>query len=177
MNRVLITAHPGKFTVADPFGRIRRGEPAIGTRRVTHHPSFLDAARNALDRLTTPEPRRATKGSRGAVAQPTEASDMIAQANLFDPPSGPQTEPFTREDRYEEWRASEEGEAFFRWILGRARSDLVAGEKRFSVRGYVYAYRTMKRVRINNSWSPSIADELVEADPRLVEIIERRGRK
>ena len=58
-----------------------------------------------------------------------------------------------------------------------AQEAVMRGDKRFSVLGYIHAYRVLYRVRINNTYAPWVADELVREHPELLEIIERRKRK
>ena len=69
---VLIRAHPDKYTVSEPFARMRRGEPAIGTRKMSHYTAFVDAARDAMDRLTAPSTDEPADDPHGPLAQTTE---------------------------------------------------------------------------------------------------------
>ncbi len=101
--------------------------------------------------------------------------------DAFEPPTGPEAKPYTRDDNrragYAAFLRTEEGREFLVKAAGAASYDLARGATRFSVLGYIHAYRANHKVRINNTWAPWIADELVMRHPRLEDIIERRARK
>ena len=48
---------------------------------------------------------------------------------------------------------------------------------RFSPRTFIALYRQDFGVRINNNFSPWLGDELIQKDPQLERVIERRARK
>jgi len=99
---------------------------------------------------------------------------------MFEPPTGPEAEPYTegdgRPEKFVKWVQTGEGVQFMLTAIKRARLAMGTDE-RFSVLGYVHAYRALKKVRINNTFAPWIADELVKRDPRLLDTIERRKRR
>lgn len=98
-----------------------------------------------------------------------------------EPPSGPQTAPLPRKkDRlaaYRAWRRSEEGGRVFGWIITEARRQMHDGEKRVSTKALVEACRGKLKVEIDNSYTSLLADSLVDADARLLDVVERRVRK
>jgi len=105
------------------------------------------------------------------------------QVGLFDrpppPPTGPLADPYrasdSRPQKFVEFFLSEEGQLLFTQLRGAALSALHMGEKRFSVRAWVDSDAHKKR--INNSFCPWLADELVADSPELLGIIERRVRR
>ena len=58
-----------------------------------------------------------------------------------------------------------------------ARDALQQGHDRVSVLGYIHEYRALHKKRVNNTFAPWVADELVVRRPELLGIIERRVRK
>ena len=108
---------------------------------------------------------------------PSLAGDSYAPA----PPSGPAATPYTRFDSRPEkfiaFALSEEGVAFMAKAERAAMDAMRQGEERFSVLGYIHEYRAVHRERVNNTFAPWVADELVLRRPELVDIIERRVRK
>jgi hypothetical protein len=52
-----------------------------------------------------------------------------------------------------------------------------AGERRISTKRLVEEVRARLKVKVNNSWTSFIADELVQRYPPLDAVIERRARK
>ena len=105
------------------------------------------------------------------------------QVGLFEqpppPPTGPLADPYrasdSRPQKFVEFFLSEEGQLLFTQLRGAALFALHMGEKRFSVRAWVDSDAHKKR--INNSFCPWLADELVADSPELLEIIERRIRR
>ena len=108
------------------------------------------------------------------------------QVNLFSgepkaPPTGPLADPYhhadNQPDRFVKFLQSEEGAVF----MGRAESEAIValseGSRRFSVLGYLHLYRSLYKERVNNSFAPWVADELVARRPELIDIIERRTRR
>lgn len=96
------------------------------------------------------------------------------------PPTGPKAEEYSRDDgrpeKFVAWIQTGEGVHFMLATIGAARRSMHTGD-RFSVLGYVHSYRETRSVRINNTFAPWIADELVKRDPGLLDTIERRARK
>lgn len=108
-----------------------------------------------------------------------------SQADVFDlpaPPTGPAVETPTREQNryaaYVEWRQSREGACAWVSIKDRVRELLLhKAEPRISVKGLVEQCRAEMTVKINNTYTAWIADDLVRWDPRLLNLIERRKRR
>lgn len=97
------------------------------------------------------------------------------------PPTGPPADiPTEREGdyiAYRTWRATDDGKRAWTWIKNRALEAVHRGEKRVSPRTLVGACRDALRVKINDHFSPWIADDLVHDWPVLRDVIERRKRK
>ncbi len=97
------------------------------------------------------------------------------------PPTGPEAESYGREDgkpeRFAAFLETTDGQAFIHYAASTARQALSRGDKRFSVLGYIHEYRALHRIRLNNSWAPLVADEILKRHPSLEQIIERRARK
>ena len=121
------------------------------------------------------EAKRVSSMSREESPSPTGDSYVPA------PPTGPAATPYTRFDsRPEKFIAfvlSEEGVAFMANAERAAMDAMRQGQERFSVLGYIHEYRAVHRERVNNTFAPWVADELVLRRPELVDIIERRVRK
>jgi len=121
------------------------------------------------------EAKLPTSMSRGAA--PSLAGDSYVPA----PPTGPAATPYTRFDSRPEkfiaFALSEEGVAFMAKAERAAMDAMRQGEERFSVLGYIHEYRAVHRERVNNTFAPWVADELVLRRPELMDIIERRVRK
>lgn len=102
-------------------------------------------------------------------------------SSLPDPPTGPKADTFDDEEgqphAYVEFRASERGQNFWRALEAAALSRLRSGEGRFSTRTFLSQYRDDFKFRINNIFSPWLADDLIVKHPALLDIIERRVRK
>lgn len=108
--------------------------------------------------------------------------DNIGGLPLFDtpPPSGPEAEEYTKDEKTQKafYRllAEETGQAFWEYLQKAALAALHEGEKRFSVRGALYEFRTLKKGRIANDFTPWFADKLVAHHPELDDIVQRKKR-
>lgn len=105
------------------------------------------------------------------------------QPDIFstpDPPTGPEGTDYTRDDgtweRFLAFRSSDEGCAYYKFILDRAYDALLEQKERFSVRTWTAFYRDEYGVGITNDFTPWIADELVQQEPLLLDIIQRKSR-
>ena len=124
---------------------------------------------------------RVTKAKRPASMSreesPTSAGDSYAPA----PPSGPAADPYShfdsRPEKFVAFILSEDGVTFMEKAERAARDALQQGHDRFSVLGYIHEYRALHKTRVNNTFAPWVADELVVRRPELLGIIERRVRK
>ncbi len=96
-------------------------------------------------------------------------------------PGGPAGEQYTREDsrtkHYNEFLSSNDGKQFWGALEHAALHALNTGELRFSTRTFVASYRANHHVRINDHFSPRLADDLVAKYPQLDSVVERRRRK
>ena len=98
------------------------------------------------------------------------------------PPTGPEVKAYTKEDstkeKFEAFMGTPDGFAMWtdlkRVALGALGN---SGERRFSVRGWVYDWRMRTKGRMTNSWTPLLADRLVGEFPQLLSIITRKNRK
>lgn len=97
------------------------------------------------------------------------------------PPTGPAADPHTPESgtyrAYEAWLLTEEGAAAFAWVEAKALEQVAAGATRVSPRTLVARARDALRARINDHFTPWIADDLVAKRPELLDVVERRKRK
>ncbi len=106
------------------------------------------------------------------------------QPSLFDappqPPTGPAADPHPKNDggveAFRAFLATPEGAVFWSSARGAARAARRAGERRWSARTYLAWFRDVHHIRMNDHWSPYLADMLVQNDPDLLDIIERRRR-
>jgi hypothetical protein len=93
------------------------------------------------------------------------------------PPTGPAAEIPNRAagsyGAYLEWRDTDVGQRFF----NEARAAALEADGRFSPRSFLAWFRDEYKVRVNDHFSPYLADELITACPELEAIIERRKRK
>lgn len=98
-----------------------------------------------------------------------------------EPPTGPAAIVPTKGEgtpaAYGAWRESEDGRDAWRWILAQAREALKRGERRVSPRTLVAQCRDVLKVQINDHFSPWVADDLIRAEPALLDVIERRRRR
>ena len=112
---------------------------------------------------------------------PRQDSDAYQKMRAPGPPTGPLADIYSHGDNKPEkfvaFLGTNVGVAFMRSAAGAAISALECGDKRFSVLGYIHEYRALNKVRINNTYAPWVADELVKRHPSLLDIIERRKRK
>ena len=98
------------------------------------------------------------------------------------PPTGPLADIYNShgDNKPEKFVAFLNSEIGVRFMKSVTRAALLAhkdGDRRFSVLGYIHEYRALMKERVNNSWAPYVADELVKRHPSLLAIIERRKRK
>lgn len=108
------------------------------------------------------------------------AAQVTKSAAIFlGPPSGPKAVPFTdpegSPEAYRAFMAGEIGLELWKDLVGAAQASYEQG-KRFSTRTFIAKYRERYGVRINDHFSPWLADELVANDVRLDAIVERRRR-
>tara|TARA_R110000824_G_scaffold7001_4_gene32119 strand:+ start:695 stop:1123 length:429 start_codon:yes stop_codon:yes gene_type:complete len=110
-------------------------------------------------------------------------AECTPQGDMFDapdPPTGPTATEYTRDDgtwdRFLAFRYSDEGGKYYRFILDRAYDALDQQKGRFSVRTWTAFYRDEHNVGITNDFTPWIADELVQQEPLLLDIIQRKKR-
>lgn len=110
-------------------------------------------------------------------------SDLFepGQRHSSPPPSGPQTPIHTKAMNtyraYLAWKRSEEGGRIFGWMLKEARKRAAAGAYRIGVKQLAEEARATLRGELNNVFTAWISDDLVEAEPGLLPLIERRVRK
>lgn len=107
-----------------------------------------------------------------------EGLDLFAPP---EPPTGPKSEGYTKEDgtnqKFVMFMATHDGALFVDVLHAMAVESLNAGEQRFSVLGALHEARRKTKLRCNNSFAPWFADALVERDPRLEAIIQRKTRR
>ena len=107
--------------------------------------------------------------------------DTTEYKTMREPPTGPAAERYSKDDnrpaRFDAFLCTQEGQTFIGRAGRAALGAFDAGVLRFSVLGYIHAYRLNHKLRLNNTWAPWIADELVMRHPPLEDIIERRKRK
>lgn len=136
------------------------------------HPGMVAEARRALDRssqslrleaagqLAIPLGRSfPVRPSAQAVEQRVLAIDTTIQA------------------AYEKWRATPEGEMVVTAMLHNCRHRLLAGERRIGMKSVAEQTRDRLKIELNNNYVALIARELIESDPRLDALIQRRERK
>lgn len=105
--------------------------------------------------------------------------------DLFDeppePPTGPAAEVPSPGDgsfrAYLRFRNTAPGQQAWAWIVEVALTRYGQGERRISPRTLVAEARDVLKVRINDHFSPWIADDLVVLRPELLDVIERRKRR
>jgi len=98
-----------------------------------------------------------------------------------EPPTGPAADPHLREGgtyaAFVAWMATDDGRMAFQWVEFVALEQLAAGATRVSPRTLVARARDRLHIRINDHYTPWIADDLVAKHPALLDVIERRKRK
>ena len=96
------------------------------------------------------------------------------------PPSGPRIDPPSAESNsrlaYDRWRQTLDGIRVYSLIERRALALVEHGATRISVNALAESVRLKFHLEVNNTYRAYIADDLVEAHPKLVECIERRKR-
>jgi hypothetical protein len=114
----------------------------------------------------------------------TEQDDLFqahARRLAMEPPTGPAAKPYSREEgkphAFIKFMESEDGPPFWQAVQDAALSALARQETRFSTRTFLARYRDDNKVRINDHFSPWLADDLVADHPQLIDIIERRVRR
>ena len=112
----------------------------------------------------------------------TVTPNTDAQPGLFDARPADH-EALTIAFRFAAWRAANPG--IFDTILDMAQAQRAAGQKRISAKAIVEDLRRAPVAvtsdgapwKIDNRYTPHIADALVELDPALETLIERRARR
>ena len=122
-----------------------------------------------------------------SVVRQREETFDPTQVGMFDeddpppPPTGPLADPYhnsdNRPEKFIAFMESDNGKTFMARAAGAALAALRQGDARFSVLGYIHTYRAIHNERVNNTFAPWVADELVARHPRLVDLIERRKRR
>jgi hypothetical protein len=114
------------------------------------------------------------------VRSPPPAPRCPETLDMFEPPTGPKAKAYTREEgqvaAYYRWRDTDEGVEFV-GAMTRAAFAALYVKGRFSTRTFLCMYRDEHKLRINNNFSPWLADELVATHPELLDVVERRKRK
>jgi hypothetical protein len=108
----------------------------------------------------------------------------VTGPTLFDPPpppTGPQTPDNSARagsrDAYMAWRYTADGLRVWLFVLERARAMLRSGAKRISTKALVETARGELKLKINNTYTAYLADDLLTVDPAFEKVIERRQRK
>jgi hypothetical protein len=83
----------------------------------------------------------------------------------------------TIEARYQAWRATEEGQDAYQWIVTRATSMVAQGATRLSIAQLVEGYRFAKRRSVNNTFRAPMVRELEDGYPILRGLFESRVRR
>lgn len=124
-------------------------------------------------------------------AMVTKTPERI-QRSLFDgppappPPTGPAADIPEREankyNRYLEWRQTVEGKRAWVYMVQECRklldeARLVGQELRISTKWLAEQVRRIYKIHVNNSYTGWLADDLVEFNPSLLDVIERRKRR
>ena len=126
-------------------------------------------------------------GDQNNSPQQREETFDPTQVGMFDegdpppPPTGPLADPYhspdNRPEKFIAFMESDNGKTFMARAAGAALAALRQGDARFSVLGYIHTYRAIHSERVNNTFAPWVADELVRRHPDLVDLIERRKRR
>ncbi len=95
-------------------------------------------------------------------------------------PSGPRAARYSPIDgepaAYVSFMAGDVGRVFWLALLRAAQKAVQTKGARFSTRTFLARYRDDEHVRINDHFSPWLADALIRFDSRLEPIVERRRR-
>lgn len=118
----------------------------------------------------------------GQVMTSVQTSESAAM--LFGPPSGSEVAPYTdvegSPEAYRAFMAGVVGHELWTDLLAAAQAVYHGAyhgtAKRFSTRTFIAKYRERYGLRINDHFSPWLADALVASDVRLDTIVERRRR-
>lgn len=118
----------------------------------------------------------------GQVMTSVQTSESAAM--FFRPPSGPEVTSYTdaegSPEAYRAFMAGVVGQELWTELLAAAQAvyhgAYHATAKRFSTRSFIAKYRERYGLRINDHFSPWLADALVASDVRLDTIVERRRR-
>lgn len=113
-----------------------------------------------------------------------EIMESEGQGQIFalpDPPTGPESKGFMDSDgtpgKFIMFMMTETGYNFYCALERLAVAALDRGDERFSVLGALHAVRCDTKLRVNNSFAPWFADQLVEDHPRLLHVIQRKPRR
>ena len=112
---------------------------------------------------------------------PDTGPEVAMPVTVPEPPTGPAAEPYAEPEglppAFVEFMDTNDGQLFFEKLAQKAMGKLLLGVPRFSVRGFVYEWREARGGRVNNTWTPWLADALLVRHPELEAIVERRARK
>ena len=93
------------------------------------------------------------------------------------PPSDPPSQPTGTRECYLAWRATEEGGRAWGAIRAYAAELMAQQPRRVSTKHIVETIRLRLHVKINNSWTCFIADDLIAWQPAFRDVIDRRVRR
>lgn len=97
------------------------------------------------------------------------------------PPSGPRATVPSAVDggyhTYVAWKYTQDGATVVAWVEGRALARFASGERRISARTLAADARDALKIKVNDHFTPWIADDLVARHPELLDVIERRKRR
>ena len=80
-------------------------------------------------------------------------------------------------ERYRAWRATEDGQGVWAWIVQRALEEVASGATRLSAKELTEAARHHLHIQVNNVFTPELARELEERHPMLRGLFELRKRQ
>jgi hypothetical protein len=111
---------------------------------------------------------------------------MTRQASLFDFPTAPPAPAAeqrvlpirgTIQERYEVFRATDDGRQVWEYFCRHALEEVAAGAKRLSAKELVERIRFQKKISINNSYTALLARDCEADHPVTRGLFERRERK
>ncbi len=81
------------------------------------------------------------------------------------------------EERYREWRATDDGVEVFRMIEAQALNAIAAGEERIEINLLYAQVRRVRKKAADNSFRALISRELIDLHPELMGVIHVKKRK